>query len=157
MKIEFTVNGEPIAKERPRVVFRKGFLHTYTPAKTLKYEKSVSDAFITEAKREHISIEIVGKDKHGRPIYKSLFGKSVPVSIEIDAVFGIPKSYSKKKRKAALDGTLGYFGVKDIDNIVKSVLDALVGCCFQDDRQIVSVKASKRFGESPFIRISISN
>jgi Holliday junction resolvase RusA-like endonuclease len=102
-------------------------------------------------------LKLLGKDKHGRPIYKSLFGKSVPVSIEIEAVFGIPKSYSKKKRKAALDGTLGYFGVKDIDNIVKSVLDALVGCCFQDDRQIVSVKASKRFGESPFIRISISN
>lgn len=47
MKLEFTVDGKPIGKARPRVTKRA----TYTPATTTRYEDLVRYAVLIISKR----------------------------------------------------------------------------------------------------------
>lgn len=56
------------------------------------------------------------------------------VKVNVVAVFKIPK---KKKDKQ--------FPLTDIDNIVKTVLDALNKLAYQDDRQVTEIEAKKRW------------
>lgn len=73
----FTVDGEPVAKARPRVV--NG--HTYTPAKTKDAEEAIGWAF---------------KAKYpGVPISESLFS--------VDIEFIVPNYKNGKPRKFDLD------------------------------------------------------
>lgn len=41
MKYEFIIPGEPMGKERPRFSHVGKYVHTYTPPKTVRYEKKV--------------------------------------------------------------------------------------------------------------------
>jgi Holliday junction resolvase RusA-like endonuclease len=44
----------------------------------------------------------------------------------------------------------------DIDNVVKSVTDALNGLAYGDDSQIVSLYVHKRYGLVPMVEVEIS-
>ena len=44
MSITFTVNGNPIPKDRPRVILRGNKAHAFTPAKTRRWEQEVAQA-----------------------------------------------------------------------------------------------------------------
>ena len=71
----------------------------------------------------------------------------------VDVVFGLPmpKSWSKKKR-AAMCG-MPHQQTPDIDNLVKSLLDATN----TDDSRIWKVKACKYWGETGFILLKESD
>jgi Holliday junction resolvase RusA-like endonuclease len=43
----------------------------------------------------------------------------------------------------------------DLDNLIKTVLDALNGIAYTDDKQIVRLGATKAYGTDPKILISI--
>lgn len=81
-------------------------------------------------------------------------GTAQPVAVRIEAVYGIPKSYSKKKRERALNGELAPTKKPDADNIAKVVCDALNGVAYVDDTQVIDLRVFKRFGE-PCVTISI--
>lgn len=83
--IKFVVPGEPQSKERPRTVRRAGGVRTYTPAKTHRYEDIVR-YFAVYARKEH---------KISEPINSQC-------GVSIKAYFGIPKSFSKKRRELCL-------------------------------------------------------
>ena len=80
-------------------------------------------------------------------ILKSLnikqINQPIPIEMELEFYIKIPKSYSNKK-KLELDGT---YVVKrpDIDNYEKSVLDGLNEILFEDDSQVVILKATKKY------------
>ena len=75
------------------------------------------------------------------------FGKDVPVRIGIRIVQAIPKSWSKKKRAQAEQGEIVPRGRNgDIDNVAKSILDALNGFAYEDDCQVVRLTVSKEYG-----------
>ncbi|MBR2733355.1 MAG: RusA family crossover junction endodeoxyribonuclease [Selenomonadaceae bacterium] len=42
----------------------------------------------------------------------------------------------------------------DVDNFLKAVLDAMNGICYEDDRQVIFVQATKIFGE-PHITVEV--
>ena len=71
----------------------------------------------------------------------------------VDVVFGIPmpKSWSKKKR-ALLCG-LPHSSVPDLDNLIKSLLDATN----TDDKRIWKITACKYWGETGFIMLKDSD
>src|SRR5690554_5989946 len=96
-KVEFTIPGEPKAKQRPRVT-KQGI--AYTPKQTIEYENWVKQCYW-----------IKNKDKF-------LEGQ---IKAEIRAYFSIPKSFSKKKRKLIELGKLRPTKKPDTDNIAKSV------------------------------------
>lgn len=112
MKLRYEIKGEPIGKARPRVT--RGGRVTYTPKKTKDYEAQVR--FL--ARREYeLKVREVTK-----AIDDVLEG---PIKVTITAVFGVPKSYSKKRREACLSGKEYPMKKPDIDNIEKIVLDGL--------------------------------
>lgn len=91
---------------------------TYTPAKTVKYEKLIK-AICEDAMRRH------GWAMFTEPVAMTITIKLVP-----------PKSLSKKKRAAMLSGEAAITGLYDSDNVAKAVSDALNKSAFRDDRLV---------------------
>lgn len=131
IKLEFTVPGEPKAKARHRTT-KNGF--NYTPKETVEYENWVKQCFLLE---------------HGQTMLEG------NIKAVIKACFGIPKSYSKKKRREIEEGTLRPTKRPDADNIAKAVLDSLNGIAYKDDSAIVALEVYKYFDEKPRVEISL--
>lgn len=127
---ELTIPGEPVAKGRPRV----GRHGTYTPEKTKNYETLVKELFFIE----HKQLMLEGH-----------------LQLEIKAYFGIPKSSTKKVREKMIGGSLRPTKRPDIDNVVKSIADALNGVAYADDSQIVTLVASKHYSDQPRVELVI--
>ena len=84
------------------------------------------------------------------------FGKDVPVRICITVHQAIPKSWSKKKQAQAMQGEIVPLSRNgDIDNIAKSIMDALNGFAYEDDCQVVRLEISKQYGENPRAEVRI--
>lgn len=122
MTIRFTVPGAPVGKGRPRVT-KNG---TFTPQKTLDYERLVQLAY-------NMSRSAPFSDP------------AKPLFCAIAAYFPVPPSYSAKKHRE-LPGT-PYTHKPDADNTTKGILDALNGLAYQDDSQIAALCCRKRWGQ----------
>jgi len=126
-ELSFVVEGKPIGKARARTVRRGDFIHSYTPQKTVDYEKSIKAAFI---------------DKY--PNHKPIENK--PVTLEICACFELPESYPKKIKKELTEKTfLPNTKKPDWDNVGKTVGDALNNLAWKDDSLIVNAKVAKLY------------
>ena len=141
MKVEFIVPGQPQGKARARTVRdRRGNVHSYTPEATVQYESLIA---------------LEWRGTHSLP-----FPKDVPISMEIEAVFRVPTSYTKKKQQLAITGKI-YPTVKvDVDNCAKSIMDGLQGEAFPDDKQVVSLYVKKRYAaenEEPHVKVCLSD
>ena len=108
-QLAFHVVGQPISKQRPRVVRKHGRTITYTPTKTKQYEKQV--AFCAS-----MALALWRKEHGSWPM-----DSGVVVTIRL---------FMGDERR------------RDLDNICKSVLDALNGVLWADDVQVqeLSVK-----------------
>lgn len=124
------IEGEPVAKARPRVTMIGGRARAYTPKKSADWEK-------------HIRASL-----QCRPT-------DVPVALKIQFYMPIPKSYSKAKRQQAIDGLMLPSKKPDIDNLIKAVMDALNGYAWLDDNQVVQVSAVKRYSETAGVWIEV--
>ena len=80
--------------------------------------------------------------------------KPLKGAVKIEMIFQvkIPKSWPKKK-KAEYKKEIP---VGDCDNYAKSVKDALNGLAYKDDRQVVDMRAIKRYGETDMVLVRIS-
>ena len=133
--ITFVVYGTAVPKQRPRISGRRA----YTPKRTKDYEGRVLDAF--------------------RSSYKGFypaFGKDVPVRICITVSQEIPRSWSKKKRARAESGEIVPLSRNgDVDNIAKSILDALNGFAYEDDCQVTTLIVTKQYGVRPCAEVQL--
>lgn len=125
------IPGKPMGKQRPRVTK----FATFTPKETVNYETLIREVFAVKY-----------------PAFKLIEGA---VGIDIEAVFPIPASWSKKKKAAAAARELRHTSKPDWDNIGKIVTDALNGFAYKDDSQAVDVKVSKWYGEKPGMTVYI--
>lgn len=131
MRETFVIPGEPVAKGRPRMT-RTG--HAYTPSKTRLYEEHIRDLW----KKKTVAEPPTG----------------LPLRVCVDAFFPIPKSMSKKNRKA-LDGA-PHTKKPDADNVAKAVLDALNGLAFDDDSRICDLTITKRYAlDNPRVEVTL--
>ena len=64
-----------------------------------------------------------------------------PVKAIINAYFEIPKSYTKKKVQAIINGEIKP-AKPDVDNIIKSIFDGCNKIIFKDDVQIYAISAT---------------
>ena len=126
--LSLTIPGVPVAKGRGRATSFGGHARIYTPSKTRRYE----DLIRLEAGRA-----MEGRDQ--------LAG---PLSVQVRAFLPIPKSMTKAKRAAALEGQLRPTTKPDCDNFAK-VADALNGIAWRDDAQIVTLLVTKHYSEHP--------
>ena len=130
---EFEVVGSIVGKQRPRI--NTYTYNIYTPNKTKDYEQYIQQNF---------------KIKY--PNHKMLEGR---ISIEIIAFLQIPQNTSKKKSIEMLEGTISPTKKPDIDNIAKSVLDALNKFVFKDDNQVTRIMVEKKYSEIEKIYVKI--
>lgn len=133
MIYEFEVEGKIIGKERPRVNMNTGIV--YTPNKTKDYEFYIQQNF-----------------KMRYPSFTEIQGR---VSVEIIAYMSIPKTASKKNKELMIENQISPVKKPDVDNIAKSVLDALNKFVIHDDNQVSKILVEKRFGEKEKIVVKI--
>lgn len=126
MRIIFDVGGRPVPKERPRMT-KTG--HAYTPGRTREYEQKVREKFEKAAKAAGATVT----DK--------------PVILVLNAVFRIPESARRKTMPDKIITGQPYCHRPDMDNLDKSVRDALNGIAWEDDQQIYLTLSSKRYAK----------
>ena len=98
---------------------------TYTPKKTKDYEQLIRNNYMAQD--------------------GTFFEKGIPVQISIKAYKKPPKNTTKKNLKLIEQGLFLWVNKPDIDNICKSVLDALNGIAYADDGQVVKVETTKEY------------
>lgn len=133
--LTFQLAGHPQGKGRARAFLRGSHIGHYTPAATRSYEGMIREAAFREMN---------GREPTG-----------APVEVWLTAFFDIPKSYSKKKRAAAICNMLKPAKKPDIDNIIKAFVDAMNGVVFRDDCQIVRGLYAKVYGLTPMVVVTI--
>lgn len=136
--IKFTYHGEAVGKGRPRVSRRGNYVHTYTPEKTRNFE-------------EAIRFEFMASNCDPMPVYDK--EKTLMANILIGV--SIPKSYPKYKQALCRCRMIAPAKKPDLDNVLKSIMDALNGYAFDDDSQIVKVIAEKIYADEPFVEVTI--
>lgn len=122
--VSFRVQGRAVPKERARVVF--GGTRVFTPDRTAAWSKAVSDA--------------------ARPAMDGRAPFSGPLAVRMVFFFPIPASWPETDRLAAERGEVWPTMRPDLDNVVKSMLDACNGLVMVDDAQIVRKEVEKRYG-----------
>lgn len=135
--IEFTYYGEIRGKGRPR--FRKigNFVSTYTPTETRDYEMSIKESFL---------VECADSER---------YFNGEQLAMELQIYQAIPKSVSKKKAQEMLEDKVKPTKKPDIDNILKSVCDALNKVAYTDDTQIVEMKIQKHYAENSYMVVKL--
>lgn len=142
-KVELTILGTPVGKQRPRVSMANGIVRTYTPSKTTNYETLVAHEYMSKYKWQ-------------------MFGVNEPIYAIVKAYFGLNKGdYGKnglnKSGRTKIEKGFATTHI-DIDNILKCLFDALNKICYPDDKQIVSVIATKNWTtETPRVEIALES
>jgi len=116
-KIEFIVGGAPVAKERPRATVRGGYAVIYTPKNTVQFERYVRQIAIANAPPKLLT----GGLEMTLDFYLQR-PQSLPVKI----------NYNVKK--------------PDIDNLAKSIMDALESVIYARDSQVFILNCTKQYG-----------
>lgn len=125
-RCSFVVYGKVVGKGRPHFIRKTGM--AITPSATRSYESVVRDYAMREmGDREPWD---------------------APVAVRLTTVYGIPKSWPKKRQEMAR-AQLVAPSKPDIDNVVKIVLDSCNRVVYRDDTQVVTCIATKVFGDEP--------
>lgn len=130
--ITIIIAGPAVAKGRARMT-RRGI--AYTPAATRKYEA------------------------HGRVAAQLVMDGQPPLSCPVKIIalveLPIPGSWSGKRNAAAITGEIRPTSRPDIDNYIKSALDAINGIVIADDSLVVELDARKRYGVDPKVVLTV--
>lgn len=132
MRYKFEIHEKAIGKERPKYSNKNHRM--YTPTRTSTFEEKVKSTFL-----EKYSIQT-------EPIEK-------PLEAIIKVYFEAPKSLSKKKRISLM--YTPYDKKPDCDNLAKTILDALNGLAYKDDKQITYLLVEKLYGTENKIEVDL--
>ena len=133
--MKITIQGEPVAKKRPRFFVKQG--------KKLAYNA-----------QSDIESEIAWKLKAAK-LEANFNDSAVAYEIEIRFFFRPPPK-PKKDREAKLAGLIHHTIKPDLDNLEKHILDCANGVLYRDDAQIVKLSSSKHYCENPRTEIKIT-
>jgi Holliday junction resolvase RusA-like endonuclease len=133
--VTFKVEGSPVGKQRARYVKRGNFVSAYTPEKTRTYE-----TLIKESAKQAMG--------NSEPL-------ETPVSLYLYIRVPIPKSYSKKRTEACLNGSEKPIHKQDASNILKSVEDGMNLVVYKDDSQIVNIHVTKVYASQAGVDICV--
>ncbi|MAH46402.1 Holliday junction resolvase [Candidatus Pacearchaeota archaeon] len=122
-RISFIIPGPAKGKGRPQFVRATGI--AFTPKAT-----RIQEAFVKS---------LAAKAMNGKSAFEG------PVSLRVEVWVGVAKSWTKKKKEAALTGKAKPTGRPDLDNLIKLLADAMNGVVFKDDSQIVHLEARKDY------------
>ena len=124
--IALELHGNPVAQQRPRFARKGKFISCYDGQAKLKegYRWQIRSQFREE------------------PI-------KTPLAIDLIFFMPIPKSTSGIKKRQMGNGIIAHTKKPDIDNLMKFVLDCLNNLAFEDDSQVVEIRAKKIYSSKP--------
>ena len=134
--IRFSIPGQPMGKQRPRVVHNGSFSQAFTPKETVSYENLVRVMYREAARGKRFTDEDM-------------------LDVRVIAYYSIPKSTSKKKRKMMLEHKIRPGKKPDWDNIGKIICDSLNTVAYRDDSSIVDAQVRKFYSENPRVDVTI--
>ena len=134
--IRFTIPGEPVGKQRPRTVQNGGRVHSFTPIKTVMYERKVALACRDACRGQQMPL-------------------NEPLCVELWFYLPIPKSASMRLRDRLRNDWVTK--KPDIDNLTKSILDGCNGIAYADDNQIAATVAYKIYADRPRTEVIIAS
>ncbi len=128
--IDFTVYGNPVPQGRARATTINGHMRLYDPAKSRDWKQVV---------QFHASMAV-----------SEPYAPSVALEVQLTFYLPRPKSLPRKVTE--------HVKRPDLDNLGKSVMDALNKVAYHDDSQIVDVHKKKVYTQEnikPGVRIQI--
>lgn len=131
--LEVKIPMRPIPKDRPRFVNGR----CYTTERTKLAENAI--AWMVKEEMIKQSIGIINK----------------PISLSIEFGFKLPPNMTRAEKEMLRENKFHHIKRPDIDNLCKTVLDALNEIAYIDDKLVVHLDALKVFGEEDFINIKI--
>lgn len=134
--IRFSIPGQPMGKQRPRVVHNGSFSQAFTPKETVSYENLVRVMYREAARGKRFTDEDM-------------------LDVRVIAYYSIPKSTSKKKREMMLEHKIRPGKKPDWDNIGKIICDSLNTVAYRDDSSIVDAQVRKFYSENPRVDVTI--
>jgi Holliday junction resolvase RusA-like endonuclease len=134
-RITFTIPGTPCAQGRAKASTKSGRVIMYDPEKSRNYKAFAK--YIASAVAPSTLLD-------------------GPISLNVMAVFPIPKSWPKYKQAKAREGQVFHIGKPDSDNIVKAVKDACSKVIWTDDARVCELVVMKVYGEVPRVEVSIA-
>ncbi len=136
VKVRFVVHGEPMGKQRPRVVTRGEFSKAYTPKQTVNYENLVKTEYMMQTNNYRFPDEAM-------------------LDVRILAFYSIPMSTSKRRKSLMLNGEIRPTKKPDVDNIEKIICDSLNKIAYKDDSCIVEAQVRKFYSDLPRVEVTI--
>ncbi|GMB10237.1 MAG: RusA family crossover junction endodeoxyribonuclease [Candidatus Improbicoccus devescovinae] len=127
MLVKFDVFGIPRGKQRPRVCNVNGRTFSYTPKQTKDYETLIKSSCLA--------------------VSQKYWDKNLPLKMDILAFFPIPKKLNK----------LLPMTPPDVDNVAKTVCDALNNTAYAADEQICKLMIQKYYAKTPKITVILSD
>lgn len=135
----FSMACLPQAKERPQIR-KPGSVgkRVFTPKNTAKYEEYVKG----------LALEAMRDMRELKPV-------ECPVTVEIAIGIHPPRKFSKKQHVRALTGEISPTGRPDLDNMAKSILDAMNETVYVDDKQVIGLMVRKYYAHADFTSIRV--
>lgn len=133
MRVDFTIDGEPEGKARPRFNTKTG--RAYTTDRTRMYE-------------DYTKLLYRSQIKHFFEGY---------IRLTVKAYYKIAKNDSKKIKEQKKANVLRPSKKPDIDNVVKLIADSLNDIAYKDDTQIVEIVAKKFYSENTRVEVTIES
>ncbi len=129
--IDIVIPGNPIALKRHRMTKRG---HSYDPSKNDKAD------FLAKCMQKRPETPISG-----------------PIKIDLLFIFPRPKAHHRGTKAVELKPNAPKYHTSrpDADNLIKFVADSLNGIFWKDDSQLCIIEASKVYGESGKIIMTI--
>lgn len=117
----FDIDPRPKGRPRTRVIGggKKAFATIYTPAETIAYEDAIRKDAVLQWQKEPLAAD-------------------VPVGVDI--WFSMPRPGLIRRGGPSF---LWHLKTPDVDNLAKSVMDALQPQILSDDKNVVALKAAK--------------
>lgn len=138
--IHLVIKGEPRAQGRPRFARHGAYVSTYDPKKSKEYKTRIFNEVWLQLTQRKIK----------------RFEDSQPLHVTVAVYLGVPKSWPKWKKEAALNGKICPTSKPDMDNYIKIAMDGLNKVLFNDDSYVVSIRAEKHYSDNPRMEITIS-
>jgi Holliday junction resolvase RusA-like endonuclease len=130
--ISLDILGNPVPQGRPRFARVGKFSRAYDPKESGEWKDNIRAQAIAYINRQYPKWELL----KGPLVLQCVFRLTRPASV------------SEKKRPHPI--------VKpDLDNLLKSVKDAMKGILWIDDSQVVEIKAAKVYASRPGVRIDL--
>lgn len=132
----------PVPQSRARMTTKNGHTFMYDSPKSKKYKEFIAESVKASARSQLFS-DAVSSDA---------------VSMVLAFRMPRPKSHygtGKNKHTLKVKAPFWHTGKPDLDNLVKSVKDALEGVCYQNDSQVCVEKSKKFYDAMPGLEICL--